>query len=78
MEMYQSSLVPHEMRIWILRPVLSAIIDPLVEAISRSCEDLDPSDGAVYHVNCLSAVQVPIIHSGVFWVCVCVCVCVCV
>eukprot|EP01114_Cavostelium_apophysatum_P003972 TRINITY_DN14104_c0_g1_i1.p1 TRINITY_DN14104_c0_g1~~TRINITY_DN14104_c0_g1_i1.p1 ORF type:complete len:708 (+),score=123.47 TRINITY_DN14104_c0_g1_i1:88-2124(+) len=54
---FDHSLVPMNEREAEFRPVLSAIIDPLVQACNLSASGLSASDMSVFMINCLSVMQ---------------------
>ena len=57
MKIFDSSLVPFEEREAEFRPILSAVLDPLIHACTLSATRLTVSDMAVYMINCLSVMQ---------------------
>mmetsp|Transcript_32539 Transcript_32539/g.52727 ORF Transcript_32539/g.52727 Transcript_32539/m.52727 type:complete len:649 (-) Transcript_32539:193-2139(-) len=54
---FKSSLVPEENRESAFAPVVTAILDPLLEMCDKISNGLDPSDTAVFMVNVLNSVR---------------------
>lgn len=72
MGIFDSSLVPMEERESEFKPVLAAIIDPLINICTLSATRLGMSNMAVFMINCLSVMQVLNKKRGVISVLECV------
>ena len=60
MVIFDSSLIPIEEREAEFRPVLSAVLEPLINACTISATPLGLSDVAVFLINCLHVMQVSV------------------
>lgn len=57
MASYDSSIISNESREQQFSPVLTAILDPLLQMCTLSATQLPAADMAVYMINCLSVIQ---------------------
>merc|ERR1711971_267190 len=60
LSIYEMSLVPAEEREADFLPVLSAAFDPLLNHCQQVAAVMDGTDGEIFLVNCIAAMQAPL------------------